>query len=474
MVPDLSQVIYLSAPLILVLLSLAFMPLIAPNFWHRFDNKILGGIAVISVLTTFKFIEKANDIMEHTLIEDYVPFIIMLFSLYVLSNGINVKIKAIPNTLNNIIFLGLCSIFSSVIGTTGASMLLLKPFIEMNRERKRKTHLMVFFIFMVSNIGGILTPLGDPPLLLGYLHGVEFFWCLKNLGWMWIFYITSCLAILAVIDSVIISKEKSAIEHVPFSIEIKGFINIVLILITVTVLFSDINMLAKNCILLVFCLFSLTDFGRIKIKKTVLKKIMLPLVLLSIFLVIRITLGLHFVGIDIILLAILAVMFIRKHDIHHQSFTSIDLEPFKEVAITFFIIFIVMAPVSFVLTQFSDDIHRCVMDLGSVEKHGADIYFWLCGVTSSFLDNAPSYLLFFNMAGGNPDELMYVYTDVLKAISTSAVVMGAMTYIGNAPNMMVRSVALRHKIKMPSFVGYIGWAMIVILPLSIIVSLFLL
>jgi Na+/H+ antiporter NhaD/arsenite permease-like protein len=400
-----NDLIILSVPLALVLLSLALMPLIASNFWHRFEIPTLFGIATISVVLTFSLIYNSFPIFKHVLIEDYIPFIIMLFVLYTLSHGIHIDIKAQPSTMNNVVFLGVCSFFASVIGTTGASMLFLRPFIAMNRTRKNKVHLIIFFIFLVANIGGLLSPLGDPPLLLGYLHGVDFFWCAKNLSGVWMFYTLSCLGILSFIDHLIAKKEKNLHTDERFSIKITGVLNIFLVVLTVFVLFFDFNMAFKNILLLTFCGISLKN---------------------------------------------------------HKG-PKIDFAPFKEVAITFFVIFVVIAPVVFMLTQLSDEIGR--------HMKGALSYFWACGGASSFLDNAPSYFLAFNMAGGKANELMFAHPDILRAISISSVVMGTMTYIGNAPNMMVRSFALKHGFKMPSFLGYMLWSFAIILPLSLIVSL---
>lgn len=305
-------------------------------------------------------------------------------------------------------------------------MLFLRPFLEMNKDRHHKSHLIIFFIFLVSNIGGLLTPLGDPPLLLGYLHGIDFTWELKNLIGYWLGYLAICLSILYIIDDFVLRKEN--LEHKlkdrKFSIEIGGWLNIALILSTVFVLFFDFkdfdlhipHMCIKNVILLLFCAISFTN-SRIKKEK-------------------------------------------------------IDFSPFGEVAGTFFVIFIVIAPVLFILNTNSDAIHKYIIDMSN-GSDGSMVYFWLCSLASSFLDNAPSYLLFFNMAGGNPQELMYVYPNVLKAISISAVVMGSVTYIGNAPNMMVKSIADKRGIKMPSFVGYMLWSCTIILPISLIISFIL-
>lgn len=425
------EIITLSAPLVIVLISLAVMPLIAPKFWSKNEGAVFAIVSAISVISLYSILPEANHIMKDALIDDYLPFIIMLFTLYTLSHGIHIKLKAEPSTISNIIFLACCSLFSSVIGTTGASMLFLRPFLEMNKDRHHKSHLIIFFIFLVSNIGGLLTPLGDPPLLLGYLHGVDFEWEINNILTYWLGYNLVCLIVLAVIDSIILKKESLDIckGNGRFSIEIKGMFNVVLILSTVFILFFDFedlgihipsicdctvpHMCVKNAILLIFCGISLYK-GK-------------------------------------------------------QSREKIDFSPFIEVARTFLVIFIVIAPVLFLLNLNSDAIHKYIIDMSN-GSDGSAIYFWLCSLASSFLDNAPSYLLFFNMAGGDAQELMYVYPNVLKAISISSVVMGSMTYIGNAPNMMVKSIAVKKGIKMPSFVGYMFWSSAIILPISFVIS----
>ncbi len=424
------EIIVLSIPLVIVLSSLAFMPLIAPKFWHKNESVIFSILSAISIISVYSLISDANHLLKHVLIDDYLPFIIMLFTLYMLSHGIHIKLNAPSDTFSNIIFLGSCSLFSSLIGTTGASMLFLRPFLEMNKNRKHKSHLLIFFIFLVSNIGGLLTPLGDPPLLLGYLHGIDFLWEIKNLFFYWLFYIFICFFIFYFLDSYFLKKEDgiNLLNNYKISIKIKGWGNIILILLTVFVLFFDFKnvnlktyfcdcivpgMCIKNIILLIFCLIS----------------------------------------------------YINGHNAKEKT----DFGPFKEVAKTFLVIFIVIAPVLFILNQNSDAIHKYIIDI-SDGVDGSSVFFWLCALASSFLDNAPSYLLFFNMAGGNSQELMYVYPNILKAISISSVVMGSMTYIGNAPNMMVKSIADKKNIKMPSFIGYIIWSSIIILPISFIVS----
>lgn len=394
------------------------MPILAPNFWHKKEKLVFGLITIISIVSSFMLIKNPTEILKHAIIDDYIPFIITLFTLYTLSHGINIKLIACPSTLTNIIFLGICSVFASLIGTTGAAMLFLRPFLEMNKVRQSKTHLVIFFIFLSANIGGLLTPLGDPPLLLGYLHGVDFLWGLKNTFFYWLGYVGISLGILYFIDKFILKKNGTILEKTKISIDISGWLNVALIIATVVVLFSNINfnffgvpqIFIKNAILLIFC------------------------------------------GISI-----------YKRKTQHDK--KIDFEPFKEVVRTFFVIFIVIAPVLFILEGNSAEIQKLITNLSN-GKDSTSVYFWLCSLASSFLDNAPSYLLFFNMAGGNANELMNTYPSILKAISVSSVVMGSMTYIGNAPNMMIKSIAIKQGIKMPSFIGYMAWSCIIILPIS--------
>ena len=394
------------------------MPLIAPKFWHKNEKLIFGIITIISIVSSFMLIKNPTEILKHAIIDDYIPFIITLFTLYTLSHGIHINLNSTPSTFVNIIFLAISSVFASIIGTPGAAMLFLRPFLEMNKDRQSKTHLVIFFIFLVANIGGLLTPLGDPPLLLGYLHGVDFFWELKNTFFYWFGYISIALGILYVIDKIILKKDREFLKKSKINLDISGWINVALIIATVVVLFANIN-------------FNFFDVPQIFIKNAVL-------------------------------LIFCAVSIYNKKTRHEKK---IDFEPFKEVVRTFFVIFIVIAPVLFILEENSSEIQKLITNLSN-GNDGTSVYFWMCSLASSFLDNAPSYLLFFNVAGGNANELMHTYPSILKAISVSSVVMGAMTYIGNAPNMMIKSIALKKGIKMPSFVGYMAWSILIILPIS--------
>jgi Na+/H+ antiporter NhaD/arsenite permease-like protein len=418
------ETVFLSWPLVAVLFSLAFMPLISQTLWQKAEWVILSSIAIIAVASSFYILPNFNANLYHSLVDDYCPFIIMIMTLYVLSHGIRIKIIAAPTTFANTIFLGFGNALSSLIGTTGASVLFLPSFLKMNKDRKNKAHLIIFFIFLISNIGGILTPLGDAPILLGYLHGVNFSWSLIKLFPVWVMGTTLCLIVFVFIDRFYIKKEGGlvSISQERVKISIHGWLDIALLLSTATLLF-------------------------IELPDIIIDKITISHILIRM----------------LILLAIIGI----SRLCYKQE--AINYAPFMHVAKTFLIIFTTIAPVEVILDANSESIHSFLMNLAA-GSDGTSIYFWLCAITSAFLDNAPSYMLFFNMAGGNAHELMNQLPNILVAISASAVIMGAITYIGNAPNLMVKSIAEHNGIEMPSFIGYMGWAVAVIVPISFCIA----
>jgi Na+/H+ antiporter NhaD/arsenite permease-like protein len=423
--------VILSIPLVIVLFSVALMPLIAPKFWRKSEDITFLVISVFSIASVCTMLPEAGTVIKCALIDDYLPFIIMLFTLYVLGHGIHIRLKAPSSTLTNASFLACGSILASFIGTTGASMLLLRPFLAINKDRLSKVHLIIFFIFLIANIGGLLTPLGDPPLLLGYLSGVDFSWELRNITFYWLSYVIVCITIFSIVDKIMTQRAcHKSVKH-RVSIKVRGLPHIVLIVATVFILFFNFE----------------HDFT---LKLPYICHCIVPHICLK----------------NAILLGFCVISFCLQR----KQRESVDLEAFKEVSKIFLVIFIVIAPVIFMLNQNSDLIHRYIVNTSN-GTDGAPIYFWLCAAASSFLDNAPSYLLFFNMAGGDAGELMYTYPNILKAISISAVVMGSMTYIGNAPNIMVKSMAAKNGIQMPSFLGYMTWSCLVILPISFFVAL---
>ena len=419
----------LISPMILVLLSLAFLPLILPKFWEKYEIRLLSTISLLSFIADLTYIPHPSRLINHAVLQDYLPFIIMLFTLYTLSNGINIKIDAKPSTLGNIIFLVIGGAMSSLIGTTGSAMLLIKPFLVFNRKRKVKQHLIIFFIIIIANIGGLLTPLGDPPLLLGYLNGIDFAWLLKHMYKYWFFYILLCLSIFYVIDTIVLSKDKNAREEIKsnntaVSISIDGILNIILLILTALILFVNLNLKI--------------NIGGIEVSSIYIKDSILLL----------------FSGLSLRL--------------HNKNIEEINFKPFIEVARTFLVIFIVLAPVLYVMRHNSDSIHKFLDSISNDGKNIPTAYFLLCSVASAFLDNAPSYLLFFKMSGCTAKELMTTNAQILTAISVSSVVMGSLSYIGNAPNMMIKNIAVNNKIKMPSFVAYCLYSSLIIIPISYI------
>lgn len=438
-------------PFACMLLSIALWPLIAPEFWHHHFAKISLFWAVsLAVPFTVAFKWTAAYEIAHILLADYVPFIILLWSLYTVSGGILLRGTLRGTPIVNVTMLAIGTILASWMGTTGAAMLMIRPFLRANKDRKNRTFMVVFFIFLVANIGGALTPLGDPPLFLGFLHGVTFFWTLKISPHM----ITMTVILLIVyfaMDTYFYKKEKSAVtassksvnlaqneEHVPLALE--GTHNFIFLAgIVGAVLFSG-----------------MTDWGELN------------------------TLGVHRGVQDwirdgmLIVMGMLSLVTTTAKIRQDNEFTWF---PIQEVAYLFIGIFITMIPcllilkagekgaLAFLIYQVKEPIH----------------YFWITGALSSFLDNAPTYLTFFNTAlgtfyAGMPESqsvalLMTEKSIYLKAISAGAVFFGACSYIGNAPNFMVRSIAEESGTPMPSFFGYIlKYSLVFLIPAFVVVT----
>ena len=446
---DHSLPIYSIIPFIGILLSIAFIPLISAKFWHNNFGKISAFWALLFLIPFFIYTSFNVAMYEllHVLVLEYIPFIMLLLSLFVISGGIRLKGTLVGTPLLNTFLIFIGTLLASWMGTTGASMLLIRPLIRANNYRKYKIHTMVFFIFLVANIGGSLTPLGDPPLFLGYLNGVDFFWTTKSLLVPMIYAVSILLTIYFLIDSYFYNKREfktiKVLAHEK-KLGIEGGFNFLLILVVI---------------------FSVLISGTWK------PNISIP----SIF-------GLHleFQNIlrDVILLlvSIVSWRFTSKIIREKNSFTWF---PIVEVSKLFAGIFVTIVPAISILRSGEDGALAFIVK--SVNNTNGEpinfMYFWLTGILSSFLDNAPTYLVFFNIAGsGCPenliisDYLMNYVPDTLLAISLGAVFMGAMTYIGNAPNFMVKSIAEENYIKMPSFFGFLGWSIIILIPVFLFIS----
>jgi Na+/H+ antiporter NhaD/arsenite permease-like protein len=413
------------APFVLLLLSIAVLPLAARHWWHRNRNKaIVVALFVGPTVAYLLYVQLATGqaalpALAHEL-GQYASFILLLGSLYVVSGGIVLRGDLGPRPLTNLAFLAVGAVLANLIGTTGASVLLIRPLLRINRVRTNTAHLVVFFIFTVSNLGGLLTPLGDPPLFLGYLNGVPFSWTL-SLWPEWLVANGLVLLIFLIWDTLAYRKEPIAPslparpDRQPLRLE--GWINLLFL---------------ASILAAVLVQTWLPPFGG--------AAIMVAMGLLSLWL----TPGL-----------------LRKAN----GFTW---EPLSEVAILFAGIFVTMVPA-----------------LALLSRHGKELgvsrpweYFWLTGLLSSCLDNAPTYLTFATMAAGSTDFLRLVEDrvvgldgpHVLAAISCGAVFLGALTYIGNGPNFMVKAIAHEAGFPTPSFFGYLAWSSVILLPVFVLIT----
>ncbi len=424
-------------PFVGILLSIALMPLLALRVWHHHYGKIAFGWALACVVPLgLAFGARAAiDLALHTLLLEFLPFIVFIGTLYIVAGGIFVRGNLNGTPLVNTGILALGGVLASFMGTTGAAMLLIRPLIRANDDRRHNVHTIVFFIFIVANVGGSLTPLGDPPLFLGFLKGVSFVWTLQHMFAPMLFVLAILLALYFALDSALYMRDVAQglkRDPTPVSaLRIEGGVNFVLLAAVLgAVLMSgvwksgvEIDVLGQK----------------------------LPLEGL-----VR----------DAIFLAVAAVSLAITPKATRRA-NEFGWAPIAEVAKLFFGIFITMAPVLLMLRAGESgafaDLVRLVTDGEGRPVDAA--YFWLTGALSSFLDNAPTYLVFFNLAGGNAQVLMTTLAPTLTAISAGAVFMGANTYIGNAPNFMVKAIAEDSGIAMPSFFGYMLWSGAILLPI---------
>lgn len=432
-------------PFVGMLLSIAIFPLVAPHFWHHNFGKI-SAVWALLFLVPFTLVYGFNLALYevvHVLFLEYLPFIILLLSLFTVAGGVRVKgyLAGTPAVNTGILLIG--TVIASWMGTTGAAMLLIRPLIRANEDRKHKVHTMVFFIFLVANIGGSLTPLGDPPLFLGFLKGVSFFWPTTEM-----FVPMLCVSIVLLIgyyvaDSILFAKERKAGSQVGLPKEneethplgIEGGINILLLVGVIgAVLMSGIW---KPGIAF--------EIYHVDVK---LQNIVRDLALIG-----------------------LAGLSWHLTSIESRRANGFSWFPIVEVGKLFAGIFMTIIPAIAILKAGTDGALEPIVSL--VSKDGEPVnamYFWATGILSSFLDNAPTYLVFFNTAGGDAQVLMNELSTTLLAISAGAVFMGANTYIGNAPNFMVRSIAEERGIAMPSFFGYMAWSGLILLPIFVVVT----
>ncbi|MGD9830950.1 MAG: sodium:proton antiporter [Hyphomicrobiaceae bacterium] len=424
-----------------ILLSIAIMPLAAPSFWHHHFGKVAAGWALAFLLPFLYFFGFKLTLHEllHTLLLEYIPFLILILALFTVAGGIYVSGNIHGTPAMNTAILGIGTVIASWVGTTGASMLLIRPIIRANDDRVHNAHVIVFFIFLVSNIGGALTPLGDPPLFLGFLQGVDFFWTTKHLFMPTLLLAVVLLTLFFALDSYLYAKEgRTKRDPTPDSpITLQGKVNFILLGVLVAVVLAS---------------------GLVKTLGTVhiytvevdIKSILRDVALVGV--------------------ALLSLKLTPKAVREANAFTW---GPGLEVAKLFAGIFITIIPAIAMLRAGSEGAMSGIVNMVSSADGSPNnfAYFWLTGILSSFLDNAPTYLVFFNAAGGKADVLMTTLATTLAAISAGAVFMGANTYIGNAPNFMVKSIAEENGVKMPSFFGYMLWSFGILVPLFLVISL---
>ncbi|MBS7808294.1 sodium:proton antiporter [Variovorax sp. PCZ-1] len=425
-----------------ILLSIALCPLLTPQFWHHHFGKVAAFWALLFLVPfAIKFgASAAGAAFVHALLAEYIPFVILLTALFAVSGGIYIKGNLHGSPLLNTSILAIGAVAASFMGTTGASMLFIRPLIRANDNRQHKMHVFVFFIFIVSNAGGSLTPLGDPPLFLGFLKGVDFFWTVRYIFPETLFMVGSLLAIFYVMDSYYYHKreEVKSFDPTPDSKGI-GFD-------------GSANFILLGCIM-----------GLV-----LMSGIWKPGVDFNVF---GTDVGLQGMVRDMGLIAVTIISIKITADSVYEA-NQFSWAPMQEVAKLFAGIFLTIIPVIAMLRAGIDGPFGAIV--ASVTRADGSpsplAYFWATGALSSFLDNAPTYLVFFNLAGGDAQTLMTTHATTLAAISAGAVFMGANSYIGNAPNLMVKAVVEDRGVKMPSFFGYIAWAVCILIPLFIVMG----
>lgn len=443
--PDLGAILPLWSviPFAGILLSIAVFPLVAPEFWHHHFPKVSAFWALVfAVPFVWAYGHEAFREILHIYIIDYIPFIILLWALFTVAGGIRVKGSMAGTPLVNTLMLAIGTLIASWVGTTGAAMLLIRPVIRANSRRAHKVHTIVFFIFLVANIGGSLTPLGDPPLFLGFLHGVPFFWTLELIHEMSIVG-GILLIVYFLLDLHFWKKETEAAKEPATSREKLGIEGLH-------------NLIFLGGILAGVIISGVWHAGEISI------------------------LGVHqhiqnlardFI---LVMMGVLSMVTTRTETRKTNDFSWF---PILEVAYLFAGIFMTIIPALAILKAGEHGAMASLVEVVRDPWH----FFWITGALSSFLDNAPTYLTFFTTAQGllfpgmgEPEvahQIIAHHPLFLEAISCGAVFMGAITYIGNAPNFMVKSIAEEAGIEMPSFFGYmLRYSLPFLIPVFLIVT----
>lgn len=429
-------------PFVGILLCIATGPVFYPHVWEHHFGKLtaLWSALIVIPLYATADIHTVTTTLAHTAFLEYMPFMLLLLALFTVAGGIYLEGNLHESVFTNTVLLAIGAVLASIVGTTGASMILIRPLIRANDDRRYNAHVVVFFIFLVANIGGALSPLGDPPLFIGFLRGVDFFWTTQHL---WLETLTVAgivLAVFMVID-IYMHHREGRFTHMkdptPDSpLRLHGKINLVLIAIIIAAILMSAQWKPGIALPIAGVELQIQDLLRNAI---------------------------------FVIVTIASLVLTRKE---HRKANSFAWGPINEVAILFAGIFVCIIPVMAMLQAGSHGPFAALLGLVT-HADGSNnnvAYFWLTGGLSSFLDNAPTYLVFFQLAGGDAQVLMTTKAASLAAISSGAVFMGANTYIGNAPNFMVYAIARQAGVRMPSFFGYMVWSGLVLIPTFILAT----
>jgi Na+/H+ antiporter NhaD/arsenite permease-like protein len=419
-----------------LLLSIALLPAVAPKVWHHHYGKIaaLWALAFLIPLIAAHGVALAAHVIAHAMLLDYAPFVVLLLALYTVTGGIAITGSLRGTPAVNTLLLAIGTAIASVTGTTGAAMLMVRPLLRANRRRAHVRHIFVFFIVLVANVGGALSPIGDPPLFLGFMEGVPFFWPTVHLFLPTLTIAFALLVAFYLLDAWLRRRSRTHDPEPVGEVErlrVRGARNIALLAAIIAVVLMS----------------GIWDPG-ISIGAA------------------GVTLALPKLISTFLLLAIVLVS-LNFTSGRWRRANNFTWHAMAEVAILFAAIFLTIVPVLHVIAEGAEGPARPMIELLS----GPPAYFWLTGVLSAFLDNAPTYLVFFSFAGGDAAALTGAGAKTLLAISMGAVYFGALTYIGNAPNFMVRSVVESEGVRMPSFFLYLLWSSLLLTPLFCLVTL---
>lgn len=430
-------------PCLGIIFSMSFIPLISSKFWNRHGRHVFIFWTLLYIICAGYVFDVSSALQSvfDAIFSDYVSFIIQISTLFIVSGGIFINLAVRSTPIFNTLFLFGSSLLAGWIGTTGTATLMIRPILRANAHRHYRVHLMVFFIFLVANIGGAFSPLGDPPLFVGFTNGIDFFWFAKHL-YPYIFSTLIFLCMLFfLIDTQLLKVEKRLIkkdkseennDDEDKEFKIKGKINIILLaLVLITVMFCNFNA-------------DFTIWGQKYHWSSVVRNIILTTI------------------------SWVSLKFTKKSIRERNNFS---FAPIQEVSELFAGIFITATPIIEMLHQGTNGSLKWIFE--QITHNGEFVLqkcFWISGLLSSILDNTPTFLIFFHLTSGNAQDLMTTHAQLLTSFSIATVFMGALTYIGNAPNLMVRSISKNYGVKVPSFLEYMLWSFGILIPVFVIIS----